>query len=108
MRVLAGLALAASLYAQSQIQILADKTRLVAGEQLQLTAIARDAAGNVRRGEVISWTTNPVTSPVATVGSTGMGSRVTSTPAKMRAVSAMPGNRSLITAGPRCSRCRWM
>ena len=34
--------------------------------------------------------------------------RVTSTPAKIRADSAMPGNRSSITSGPRCSRCRCM
>ncbi len=26
----------------------------------------------------------------------------------MRAVSAMPGSRSWMTAAPRCSRCRWM
>ena len=34
--------------------------------------------------------------------------RVTSTPAKMRAVSAMPGRRSWITFGSRCSTCSSM
>src|SRR5882757_330574 len=35
-----------------------------------------------------------------------MGSLLTSTPANILAVSAIPGNRSLMTAGPRCSRCK--
>ena len=38
----------------------------------------------------------------------GKNSSAFSTPAKIREVSAMPGNRSWITAAPRCSRCRWM
>ena len=40
------------------------------------------------------------------LGSTGIGSRVTSTPANIRADSAMPGRRSSMTSEPRCSRCR--
>ena len=45
---------------------------------------------------------------VARSAAPGSAARVTSTPAKMRAVSAMPGRRSWITFGSRCSRCSRM
>ena len=63
---------AAALVAQpAQVQILAPASRLLAGETLPLTAVVRDAAGNLVRNTVVEWSTNPPVATLATIDANG-------------------------------------
>lgn len=90
----AGLTVTSGVVLVASIELSASTTSLTAGQQLQVTAITRDAQGNVLTGRDLTWSSSNTS--VATVSTSGV---VTAKSSGNATISAVSGSGAVGTLG---------